>query len=251
MITITDNLSAAAAALNDAQDGYGRASRNFEAADSELLDAIAARDALLARAADGAAIGTTDISNANRLIQEAEAAAMLAKAQQTGAKRRMEAAEVALLGQKAGQLVAGWHAAIRQTISAAARVDAALAEARVAFAEFQERFAAQSKAYGAAGAHDLHIRNRARGVPPGGPAENETLAHLEDHEIPWAQRSMGMQPPPKVSVGLLTSAWGETQEFNGSIAGVIASQYSQYLPPSDMLQVVEELAQSTGQARAA
>ncbi len=235
-----DTTTAAAAAHRAATEEHARASRNFGATDAELLGAIAARDALLAQAEDGAAVGTSDVRQAEDGIRQAEAAALLAKAIHSGARRRMEMAEISVLRERAGQHVAGWHAAVRSTINAARRVDDALAIAQSAMAELNAAWRAQSHAHGAACAHDTHVKDRT--------LLNQTLAGLEDSDTPWASRSMQMHRPLNLTVGAMTSMWGETQPVTAPIAGMIGAQYLQHLPPEQQAEVLADLGPGTQKA---
>ena len=100
-----DTTTAAAAAHRAATEEHARASRNFGATDAELLSSIAARDALRVQAEDGAGPQGPRTCARRNTDRQAEAAALLAKAIHSGARRRMEMAEISVLASGRGSML--------------------------------------------------------------------------------------------------------------------------------------------------
>jgi hypothetical protein len=181
-IAIGGSATTPAESFSAATAAYVRASDDFQAADIELLAAISARDALLAQAAEGAAIGTSDVRQAEDLIRKYEAAAMLAKAIQTGMLRRMDAAEVRVMNQQAAQHYVGWPETIRAAVAEAVKFDSCVRASRDSLAKVYAALAAVELHRRQALVHDEHVAHRA--------LENGALLAIQQAEWPLAGKRM-------------------------------------------------------------
>jgi hypothetical protein len=166
------NTPTAAEAHHEAFVAHSKTITNHDAAAAELVDAQAARDALLARAADGAAVGPSDIRQAEDAIRDSEAAVILAKAVEQGARRRMFKLEVPALADKAAVHQAAVVDATKAFFDISAECDSDLAALRVKLASRDDAHVALGRVIMGARQHNQQLAKRAK--------VNETL--MRQHE---------------------------------------------------------------------
>ena len=126
-----------------------------------LSEAKAARDTVIAAAADGAPLDTVALAAADRALAEAHARAEVEAVSAARAIRRAHAAEVLAMHSEAAEHDSGIVAAAAETVRAGAEADAALAAAVAAAARFGDAASDLRARHHAAIGFNWHVRNEA------------------------------------------------------------------------------------------
>jgi len=206
---------------------HAKAEANTAAAATVLADAQAARDALLARAGDGHAVGASDIRAAENEIREAEAAALLARAVETGAQRRMFAAEVPALRDTAANIEAAVATAAADFLAISESIDAELAALKEKMAIRDEANRLLGQALQRALDHNREVANRA--------SINSVIG--AQHASIWPKTRLPAQPFPPLpptSIDLterkVTVAGILQVAISSTLGGIARSVYGALLP---------------------
>jgi hypothetical protein len=193
--------------LDAAQEADGRAVANHEGAmrRAEMAGAahrtaIANRQTLLNRAAEGETVNITDLRRAGASVLEAKDAMDLATSIASGAGTIVERAAIAMMKAQAEHIRAGDDVTVANQISKAANVDTAYRTLQAAIIEHGDAQYDVMVAGNLVHSHNASVVAAA--------ATNRTLAALQPAERPTARAPANVQPMP-LTVAFVTDRWGD------------------------------------------
>jgi hypothetical protein len=199
-----------AAAHTAAVERHRAAVASYDAANSELSNAQAARDALLRSAVDGG-VSTADVRQHEETIRTCESEVLLARAIVEGAARQRESAQINMLRAQAQTLTQDYNDAADARIALAARLDALRAQARCIINEYDAACDRCVVAWSVAGQHDVALQRIAG-------QENPTLRDLPSHQWPRCQNRLREPDRAKIDVAIVTRASGSLRALDGDLA---------------------------------
>lgn len=185
------------------------------------------RNDLLSRAAGGEGVTASDLRAHEDKIRDQEAELVLANAIADAAQRRADEAELGVLVETKERHLAAFADAIRDLISDAAELDAAILVANEKVPKFVAGLAKLQAVVIAAGAHDRDVHEKM--------VKNRVLAGLDDPSLPWAGRYTRIADMRSVTPDLVYAGrqeWGEVSAIRISLEGAVRGHYAHLLPPA-------------------
>ena len=182
-----------------------------------LSEAKAARDAIIAAAADGAPLDTVALAAADRALAEAHARAEVEAVSAARATRRAHAAEVLAMHSEAAEHDSGIVAAAAEAVRAGAEADAALAAAVAAARRFGDAASELRARHHAAIGFNWQVRNEAI---KRNPVLAEIAAGANPGEAPVSRRARPLGAFVVPEVATIDSAGPDIIMDSRSFAGM-------------------------------